>query len=163
MKRVHVFLAGAAITAAFACGSDSNGPSVTYPNLPAALQTTLCMRGNMTAGQSVNGSIADTDCDLGDSYFETYLVKVAASRNVTITMESTQFDTYLWLLKLNSYNAAGDTADIVVIATDDDSGGGPNGTNSKITNAALDAAGDYIVVANGFDYSDVGPYTLRIQ
>jgi len=160
MKRVHVVVVGAAVMVAFACGSDSSGPSLTYPNLPAALQAALCVRGNMTAGQTVNGSIADTDCDLGDSYYETYVLKVAANRNVTITMESTQFDTFVWLLRLNSYNAAGDSADISVIATDDDGGGG---TNSQISNAALNAASDYLVVANGFAYADVGTYTLRVQ
>ena len=158
MKEIGWRVALPAIALLVSCGDDSSGPSIEFPSLPAAVVADLCVRGNLTAGQSVNPTLADTDCDLGDSYFETYVLKVAGDRSVDISMESTAFDTYLFLLRLNSFTA--DSADVTIIAQDDDSG---TDTNALIDNVALDAASDYIVVANGFDYSDVGAYTLRIQ
>jgi hypothetical protein len=144
---------------ALSCGGDDGGsPNLDYPDLPAALRDALCVRGNVTVGNSPSGTLADTDCDLGDSYFETYVLKVATDRSVDISMESSQFDTYLFLLRLNSFTA--DSADLDVITSDDDSG---TGTNALISDVALDASSDYIIVANGFDYSDVGSYTLRVR
>jgi hypothetical protein len=116
----------------------------------------LCIRGDVAVGGSVNGTLADTDCDLGNSWFESYRLDPAAEVTVDIAMASDVFDTYLLLLRFATPDS------LVLVDSDDDGGGGPNGTNSLIAGAVLSAASDYLVVANGFDYGDDGPYTVGV-
>ena len=117
------------------------------------LADVLCIRGDIAVGDTVNANLAATDCDRGDSYFETYRLDPVADVTVNIAMSSAQFDTYLYLLRLVG------TDSLEQVASDDDGGGG---TNSLISGAALLAANDYLVVANGFDYPDVGDYALSV-
>lgn len=131
-----------------ACGSDE-------PTAPQTFEQVMCIRGTIAIGGTVNGNLASSDCDIGDSYIESYRLTVAADTAVDIAMTSGVFDTYLILLRVRAENV--DSLDLV---TFDDDGGG--GTNSLIAGVALLAADDYLVVANGFDYSDVGAYTLNI-
>lgn len=113
----------------------------------------LCIRGDITVGGTVNANLAATDCDRGDSYFETYRLDPVADATVNIAMSSAQFDTYLFLLRFVG------TDSLALVASDDDGGGG---TNSLISGALLSAATDYLVVANGFGYADVGDYALTV-
>jgi hypothetical protein len=114
----------------------------------------LCIRGAIALGGTVNGNLATTDCDLGNSYFESFTLNVVADVSVNIAMTSTAFDTFLFLLRLVGSDS------VVVVATNDDGGGG---TNSLIGGATVLAANDYLVIANGFAYADVGDYTLTVN
>lgn len=134
-----------------ACGSDE-------PTAPQTFEQVMCIRGTIAVGGTVNGNLAASDCDIGDSYMESYRLNVAADTTIDISMTSGVFDTYLFLLRIRADNV--DSLDLV--ASDDDSGGGPNGTNALMAGVALLAADDYLVVANGFDKSDVGAYALTI-
>ena len=116
----------------------------------------LCIRGDVAVGGTVNGTLADTDCDLGNSWFESYRLDPVADVTVDVAMASDVFDTFLFLLRFATPDS------LVLVDSDDDSGGGLNGTNSLIAGAVLSAASDYLVVANGFDYGDVGDYTVGV-
>jgi len=134
-----------------ACSSDS-------PTAPPTFEETMCIRGTIAVGGTVNGTLASSDCDAGDSYFEAYRLNVAADTTIDMTMTSGVFDTYLIVLRVRAESQ--DSLDLV--AFDDDTGGGPNGTNSLIANLLLVAADDYLVIANGFDKTDVGAYALTV-
>lgn len=152
-----VLVAGAV---AFACGDDggTNPPGLQYPDIPDAMRRGMCVRAEVTVGSTMNGRITPADCDLGDSYYETYLLKVASDRAVTISMTSPDFDTFLILLRLNSISPT--SANLTEVARDDDSG---TDLNARIANVMLRASEDYVVVADGYAYADTGAYVLEIR
>lgn len=140
--------APALVFALAACGSDE-------PTAPQTFAQLMCIRGSIALGATANGTLASSDCDAGDSYFESYTLNVAADTTIDITMTSGVFDTYLVLLRVR----AEDVDSLDLLAFDDDGGGG---TNSQITAVPLLAAEDYLVIANGYAYADVGAYSLTI-
>jgi hypothetical protein len=153
----------AALAAIVACSKDSTGPAgVTFPTLDAQLVTLLCIRGDKTVGQTATGSIASTDCDGADlssswtAYYDGWRVRVASNRNVTF-QTSTSFDSYLTVVRIDSWS--GTSLSATVLGTDDDSAGN---LDARLT-VALEAGKDYIVAVSGFDYTEVGTYTLTIQ
>lgn len=156
MRRRSIALAAALSTVTvFGCKDDStSGPSVSFPNLPDALIAGYCIQGNRTPGQSISGSVATTDCPLGDgSYFETWRVRVATTGSHRIAASST-FDNVLFLLRLDSYTST--SAQVTTIAVNDDT----DGTNAVIAAATLQAGTDYFIVVNGFGATDTGPYSV---
>lgn len=152
MNRMWALVAGAGVMAGLACGSDNTNGG----NTPT-FQQAMCIRGNIAVGGTVNGTLASSDCDAGDSYFESYRFNVAADTTIDITMSSAVFDTYLVLLRMRS--GAENVDSLELVGFDDDGGGG---TNSLMSNVPIAAAEDYLVIANGFDYSDVGAYALSV-
>lgn len=132
-----------------ACGSDS-------PTAPTFEQA-MCIRGTIAIGGTVNGTLASTDCDAGDSYFEAYRFNVPGDTTIDLTMTSGAFDTYLIVLRVR----AEDQDSLDLVAFNDDIDPGVN-TNSLINGVVLSAASDYLVIANGFDKTDVGAYTLTV-
>ena len=140
-------------------GDDGGGGNVTFPTIPPAIAAAVCLRGNITTGQTVNGTLAVTDCDDGTAYYDSYLLKVAANGTYDVSMSSGTFDTYLTLLRIDSI--IGDTAAYVTVVDFNDDG--PSGTNSLIANVALLAADDYALAASGYNYAEVGNYSVHIQ
>ena len=59
-----------------ACGSDS-------PTAPTFEQA-ICIRGSIAIGGTVNGTLASTDCDAGDSYFEACRFNVPADTTIDL-------------------------------------------------------------------------------
>ncbi|MGH9941632.1 MAG: pre-peptidase C-terminal domain-containing protein [Pyrinomonadaceae bacterium] len=105
--------------------------------------------GPINFGQTINGALSTSDCRLPDnSYFDVYTFAASAGQQVTISMSSSSFDTYLVLL---------DAAD-EFIAEDDDGGGG---TNSRIS-VTLPAGGTYSIIANSFDPNTTGSYSVTL-
>ena len=142
--------APALVIALAACGSDE-------PTAPPTFEQAMCIRGTIAVGGTVNGTLASSDCDEGNSYFESYTLNVAADTTIDISMNSGVFDTFLILFRVHAEHV--DSLELV--AFDDDIDPGVN-TNSLIASVALAAANDYLVIANGFDKSDVGAYTLNV-
>lgn len=99
---------------------------------------------NMT----VNGELTDQDPRVvaDNSPYDEYTVEVGANWTITADMQSTAFDTYLWLL---------DSAGNAVVQDDD----GGEGLNSRYTYTAV-TAGTYTIRANSYSESGRGPYTL---
>ena len=110
-------------------------------------------------GATVNGNLSAGDCDLGDgTRFEEWTFTASAGQTLSIAMNAqvSGFDTYLILLN----------PDNTVAAENDDGGGGPEGTNSRIPagsgNITVSQTGTYAILANGFDPGDLGPYSLTL-
>jgi hypothetical protein len=143
-------------TTLLACGSDSSSPSpnVNFPSLPSTLLTAFCVRGERAPSQAISGTLAVSDCPLGDgSYFETWRVRVSTSGSYRVAASSS-FDNVLFVLRLNGYTA--DSADVTQIGYNDDT----NGTNAVVAAVSLAPDTDYFIIVNGYSASDVGPYTV---
>ena len=57
----------------------------------------------ITPGVAVNGTLTAGDCDLGDgTRFDEWTFSATAGQTISISMTSTQFDTYLLLINLKS-------------------------------------------------------------
>jgi hypothetical protein len=147
-----------------ACGSDDpagpGGP--VFPDINSTVLGAFCWRGNQSPPASPSGTITSGDCDADDiepgedGYFEVHRVRVAASRTVTFTIDS-GFDSYLTVVRINSIS--GTVVNYTVLDEDDDSG---DGLDAMIT-VTLQPGVDYFVSVSGYDYNEVGPYTLIIN
>jgi CHAT domain-containing protein/Tfp pilus assembly protein PilF len=82
------------------------------------------------------------------SYYNVHTFEGRAGQAVRIDMESSEFDTFLWLL----------APDGSVLAQNDDF----SGTNSRII-LKLPTAGIYMLWANSYSTGETGAYTLTIQ
>jgi hypothetical protein len=112
---------------------------------------------NATGGNTINcgetksGSLATTDGrspSRGTSYYaDLYTLSGTAGTQVTITMNSSAFDTFLYLR-----NGSG------VVASDDDGNGG---TNSKIV-YTIPTSGTYTIDATSYSTNATGAYTLTL-
>ncbi len=105
-------------------------------------------------GQQVNGTLSTADCRFSDgSYVDFYGFSAVGGQQVSISMDSSVFDTYLYLI-----GPGGN-----VITQDDD--GGP-GVNSRIPADSgfftLPATGSYTIVANSFFGGVTGSYVLTL-
>jgi hypothetical protein len=161
-------LTGALLVGALLSCSNDDDPTgienLDFPDLSSQLVGLYCVRGNVTAGSTMNGSLLTTDCDIADvspsdeGYFEVFLVKVRSTQSVSFTMNST-FDSYLSLLRLVSFT--NNDADLELLAEDDDSATA-NGVDAKVT-FTLQPNQDYFIVVSGFDYAETGNYTLSVR
>ena len=115
----------------------------------------------IVVGQTINGSLATTDCKLGDNtYADGYALLVNANTNVQIDLTAT-FDTWLILLQLvgNELELVMENDDV-----DPDDPADPNDshdTNSRIT-FNLVGGRQYFVLANTFDPNVTGDYQLKV-
>jgi predicted nucleic acid-binding Zn finger protein len=107
----------------------------------------------LQAGVTINGSITDSDLTLTDkSKFDEYTYRGRRGEQVTITMRSSEFDTYLYIGRM--------TGDRWNLLTSDDDGG--DGTNSRIV-VVLPEDGQYLIRANALSADSRGRYTLTLQ
>ena len=127
----------------------SPGYTITIPRIQTAQsQTTDQPQQEYILRES--GSLSSTDSQLSDnSYYDRYSFTGKAGQQVTISMQSSAFDTYLLLVDEN-----GNT-----INENDDSN--RETANSEI-NAALPADGEYDVIANSYDALGQGAYVLTV-
>jgi hypothetical protein len=119
-----------------------------------------CAPTAISIGQMVNGTLAISDCPLGDgSVYDAYSFNGVAGQQISILMTG-DFDTYLFLNNPDASNL-----------TQDDDGGG--GTNSRIPPASgfitLPTTGTYTIFANAFWPADhtpepgIGSYSLTLS
>ncbi len=103
----------------------------------------------ISCGQTVNGSITSSDCDLEDgSFIDFWDFQGSSGQTVTITMASQQVDPWLFL-----FDPAPNE-----VARDDDSGGG---TTARIS-FKLDETGLWTIGANTALGNDFGSYSLTL-
>ena len=124
--------------------------------LPAAeLQTLLnddpCDTAvEISINQSVSGQLSLADCRLEDASFaDFYTFNGTQGQEVTITMNSTAFDTYLGLANENG----------TFLLEDDNSGGG---TDSRII-TTLPETGLYVILANSLLPNQTGDYKISLS
>lgn len=97
-----------------------------------------------------SGTLEEGDDRVRDdnSPYDSYEFRAAEGWRIVLDMESSAFDTYLWLL-----GPSGES-----LEQDDDAG---EGTNSHIERVAP-TGGTYTVRANSYDETGRGAYTLHI-
>lgn len=97
------------------------------------------------------GSLGSGDALAPDNtYYDEYSFQGRAGQQVTITLESSEFDTYL---------ALGDNNGNLIDSNDDFQSGS---TNSQIV-VTLPQDGDYIIIVNGYSPADQGRYSLTVR
>ena len=102
-----------------------------------------------TYGATVNGTLADGDCETAESGFmDRYQFTLATARTVTITLASNNFDAFLYL-----FNSEG-----AILARNDDDA---TSLNSRISIAL--PAGTYSIGAAALEGIGSGAYSLRTQ
>ena len=112
-----------------------------------------CQVTSIAVNQTTSGFLSDNDCQISDvlnsidsSRVDVFRFTISVAGNITINLDSTEFDPFLRLL----------ADDLSPIAQDDDSG---NGFNAAIS-TQLDA-GSYRILANSAtSTSETGSYTL---
>jgi hypothetical protein len=122
---------------------------------PAGTRSTIakaspnCNPNTISCGQTVTGGLSSTDCQLEDgSYIDFWKFQGTAGQDVTVTLRSTAFDTYLFLFD--------PTPEIAV--EDDDSGGGSNSQLSY----TLSESGEWSIGANSLLRNETGSYTITL-
>ena len=102
-------------------------------------------------GPAISGKLTDKSSVLPEdnSFFDLYSFEGKAGQQITIEMKSEEIDPYLILLGPNQRD----------IAQDDD---GAGSKNARIT-VRLPADGTYTLVANSYEASESGAYTLELK
>ena len=112
-----------------------------------------CSAVPISVGQTVQGTLATTDCNYQGKYADEYTFNGTAGQQIVVSMSSTTFDTFIYLYGTNGQ----------VIAQDDDGGGG---TNSRIPAGSgfftLPATGLYKIGASSYHTGVTGNYTLSL-
>lgn len=139
------------------CGSDSDDDDDVSCGTVVDISPNGMLNGRLESGDC---RLSDLDPIGGDSTFvDEYRVTLSMAGTLTVTMRSSEVDTFLWLLDRSDSCAGGCTAaQAMVITVDDDSGGGVNGTDSTIVFGL--AAGSYLILANSF-FPESGSYTIE--
>lgn len=108
----------------------------------------------LARGQTVNGRLG-TGSDLfsDGSFFDPYRIQLRRGESVTITMRSSDFDTFLMIGRFEGGVVTEE------LATDDDSAGG---TDARLTFTA-DRDGVYVIRANALYEGVGGAYRLTVE
>jgi hypothetical protein len=112
----------------------------------------------ITPGQTANGSLQSGDCIYNDgSFYDAYTFNGTAGQEISIAMNSSQFNAYLLLFQGNYPGGA-------LLFQDNDGGGG---TNARIPATAgfftLPATGTYTILANSATAGETGNYSLTFN
>jgi hypothetical protein len=128
-----------------------------------AQRLTVCAQNQpITVGQTVNGTLATGDClnpiDNDGSKVDEYTFTGTAGQQISVTMSSTAFDTYLYLLR----------PDNTLIAVNDDINAGINPPNLNsaipvnIPFLTLLTDGTYSIIATSVRPEESGAYSLTL-
>jgi hypothetical protein len=117
----------------------------------------VCAPAPISTGQTINATLTSSDCRSRvrniSNFCDRYSFSGTAGQQITITLSSASFDTYLYLLNQSR----------AVIAQDDDGGGG---TDSRIPafsgTFTLPATGIYTIEVDTFSVGATGNYTLTL-
>ncbi len=112
--------------------------------------------GMLQSGGSASGQLTSSHPALGDdTHYAMHTFRADAGDQVTVTMTSDDFDTYLLMAM-----GGGALESLEMLAENDD---GPNmGVNSQITYQAPES-GVYTIVANSYAAGATGSYTLALS
>jgi hypothetical protein len=120
------------------------------------INISMCPIIPIQIGEIVSGTLTSTDCRSSvrsNAYADLYSFSASAGQRIVISLDSYDFDTYLYLKD----------PDGSVIAEDDDGG---YGTNSRIPSESgyysLPADGDYLIEVTSWSSQVTGSYTLRL-
>jgi hypothetical protein len=103
-------------------------------------------------GEELQGALADTDSELDDgSYYDVFTYAGQQGEELTITMSSSAFDTFLQFGRMSG-------GSFEEIATNDD---GDEGTNRRLV-VRLTQTGEYVIRANSLGGGRTGDYRVRV-
>ncbi len=125
-----------------------------------SLSASTCSPAAIPFDQNVSGDLQSSDClyPTVNAYFDAYTFSGTAGEQISIAMNSTDFDAYLHLYQ-GIYPGGG-----THIASDDDGGGG---TNARIPAGSgfftLPATGTYTIVARSYAATTTGAYLIRLS
>jgi Lamin Tail Domain len=143
----------------------SKGAKATKTFALAPDSTSCPTKTPISPGQTINGTLATSDCPLGDgSFYDEYTFNATAGQQVSVAMSSTAFDTYLFLLKPSETTVSAST-----IQNDDNCNpGDPNcPTDSRIPAVSgtitLPETGQYSILANSFSAGETGAYSVTLN
>src|SRR5262249_6292846 len=112
-----------------------------------------CETHNLPLNNAVNGDL-EGNCVADGRWFDIYTFSGLAGQPISISMSSSVFNTYLYLLSPSG----------AFIAEDDNGGGG---TNARIPSGsgtfALPSTGTYTVYATSFFANETGGYTITLS
>jgi hypothetical protein len=115
----------------------------------------------IAVGETVNGSLATTDCQLGDdTYADGYALSVLTATTVQIDMTAS-YDTYLFLLELTEQGLVQRAFNDDIDPDDPNDPTDTFDTNSRIT-FTLQPGSLYFILANSFDPNVTGAYVLTV-
>jgi hypothetical protein len=108
-----------------------------------------CSRVPIEPGQTIQGAIEVTDCQHDSSLGDLYIFDASAGDQITVTLSSIQFDTFLELL----------TSDGIPLTNDDDGG---RFSNSRIV-YKIENSGSYNLRVRSLSGIEVGSYELGLD
>lgn len=148
---------GALVTLATASAQTANSPIRVIPKENGRVKSVdvtqaskaSCPVQSISCGQTVNGSLATSDCALSDgSYADFYEFPGTNGQDITVTMRSNSVDSYLALLDPNDTD----------VQENDNSGGG---NDARLT-YHLSSSGQWVIAAGSYSSGETGPYTLTL-
>lgn len=123
---------------------------------PAAAAASQAIGRPIRFATDVTDSIRASDPKIANrGGFRTYRFEARTDKRYIITMNAANLDAYIWVVR----NVAGLTEEL---ASNDDSGEGEGGTNSRLR-FRPPANGSYTLVAQSFTETGEGAFTLRIE
>ncbi len=137
-------------TGQYVIGANTLAPEAGAYSVTLNSEAASCVATPITYNQTVNGTLAESDCAVGGAFFsDLYTFHGTAGDQISISQDSPDFDSFLTL----------DGPDGAIF--DDDGGTPPNSripeTSGTIT---LTATGTYTIEASAFDAFSTGNYTL---
>ncbi len=111
----------------------------------------------ITFGQTASGNLQSGDCTFTDSsFYDAYTFNGTAGQQISIAMNSSQFNSYLFLYQ-GSYPGG------TLVAQDNNSGGGNNARIPASGFLTLPSTGTYTILANSFAAGETGSYSLTLS
>ncbi len=136
-----------------ACAAETTDESSSSADGATAQRILRAPRRTFEPGVPLRSALVVGDSTLSDgSYFHAYALEATAGSTLRASLESSAFDTFLYL-----YRIEGDS--LVRVTFDDDTG---EDTNSLIE-WSVDTTGSYILVANALSRDSHGAYTLTVS
>lgn len=134
---------------------DINGVNTIYgsgtePPVGCTNQTPIDIGSSITDTLTSGCTIAQLLGGGDNSSVRQYRINVPIASRLTVSMQSTELDSFLWIYNENLTTLFG---------LDDDSGGGASGRDALLS-VSLEA-GDYVILANAFSAGESGVFRLN--
>ena len=161
---IGIVLSGLLLSGCASSESSSDG-ATTGCGVVTDIASPVVIMGRFEEGDCLYSQLDPNagDRSFVDEYRVTFSDPTTFPITLTVTQRSTETNTFLLLVQ-RSESCIGNCPDLVqtlAVATDDNSGGGVNGTDAQIV-YNVPAAGTYIILANQFN-QEAADYTLELS
>lgn len=125
-----------------------------YPFVRSVIDPVSCTQSPISIGETANGALVTSDCQSRKGLTDQYTFSASAGQQISISLSSTSFDTFLSLIAPGG----------ALLAENDDGG---DGTNSRIPSGSgviiLPSSGVYTIEVASFAGNSTGNYTLSLR